>query len=334
MKRLLFFSAYNAPFVQKDIQILSKEYSLELAYGNNLKKSILNYLLIFWGSIWQVQRSDLVYCWFADYRARIGVFWSKFFRKKCVVVIGGYEVKALLYEEAEQKSISSHLSFILKNADMIINVSDHYQKRLCEIYPQFAAKMVRIYNGIEINPQDMGILEKEKLVLTVCLGNTAARYMEKGIDLFIKAAENLPVYQFVIIGPEGSLKEEILKNINSDNLVIIPPLAEESLNNWYKKTKVYCQFSRNESFGLAVVEAMSWQCVPVVSPVPSLIERIGDKGYVLEMRDIPEAVNKIEIAMNADNEKGKEAADWVEELYNIKIREQQLLTKLKEIDEH
>ena len=332
---MLFFSAYNAPFVQKDIQILRKEYSLESACGNKLKKSIWNYLLIFWGSMWQIQRSDLIYCWFADYRARTGVFWSKFFRKKCAVVIGGYEVKALLYDNVEPKAISSHFYFILKNADLIINVSDHYQKRLCEIFPQFTAKMVRIYNGIEINQQGMEILKKEKLVLTVCSGNTAARYMEKGIDLFIKAAQNLPAYQFVIIGPEGNLKEKIAEKINSDNLVIIPPMAEESLNEWYQKTKVYCQFSRNESFGLAVVEAMSWQCVPVVSSLPSMEERIGDTGFVLETRDIQEAVDKIEMAMNAVIEKGKEAADRVEVLYDIKIREQQLITKLKDlIDEH
>jgi len=335
MKRLLFFSAYNAPFVQMDIQILSKEYSLELAHGNEYKKSICNYMLILWYSMWQVQRADIVYCWFADYRARIGVFWSKLFRKKSVVVIGGYEVKALMYENAMQKPLSSHLNYILKNADLIINVSDHYQKRLCEIYPQFADKMVRIYNGIEINRQDYEIPEKENMVLTVCSGNTVARYLEKGIDLFLKAAENLPDHQFVIIGPEGNLKIEIVKKIDSDNLLILPPMAEESLNEWYRKAKVYCQFSRNESFGLAIVEAMSWQCVPVVSSIPSLVERIGDVGWVVDNKDWHEAVECIIEAMKSNIKKGIKAAERVSELYDIKIREQLLLSKLKDlIDEH
>lgn len=313
------------------MQILSKEYSLEMGWGKSLEKSVWNYLLIFINSMWQVKNSDLVYCWFADFRARAGVFWSKVFRKKSIVVIGGYEVKALLYENISQKKKVSHFFYVLKNADLILNVSDHYQKQLSEKFPQFADKMVRIFNGIEIIERDNEILKKEKLVLTVCSGKTVDRFKEKGIDLFLKAAAKLPAYQFVIIGSEDSLKEEILKNCASDNILIIPPLEEDGLNEWYKKAKVYCQFSRNESFGLAAVEAMSWQCVPVVSSLPSLVERIGDTGWVLENRDWQEAVNKIQMAINADNEKGKEASDLVTKLYDIKIREQLLLLKLKDL---
>jgi len=329
MKNLLFISAYTAPFVERDREILQKEYQVEIGISNKLSNSGWNYLRIFMTTGWQVLRNDLVYCWFADYRARVGVFWARVMGKKAIVVIGGYEVRDIIYGE-EAKAI--HFPYILRKADLLITVSDHYQKCLQEKFPEYAGKLKRIYNGIVITDQGKTELKKENLVITVCSGNTDSRFKEKGLDLFIEAAVKLPSYQFAIIGAEGDLKKTISSKHNLSNLILVPALQEVELIKWYQSAKVYCQFSRHESFGLALVEAMAWQCVPVVRGIASLRERVGDCGYVLEPGDSQDVGTIIEQAANNNAEKGGMAAKRVMKLYDIKKRKEALLKCLREIE--
>ena len=327
MKKLLLISAYSAPFVTRDFEILSKEYQVTWGKGRDLKRSVLNYLWLILQIGCQVSRSDLVYCWFADYRARIGVAWARIFRKKSVVVIGGYEVRSLLYLDKTRSEMraTSHFTFCLKKADLIIAVSDHYHDRLAELYPGYAHKLVRIFIGLDIPDEREKISEKENIVITVCFGSIIDRINIKGLDIYLKTAEKLPMFEFYIIGAHGELARELDRKKNSNNLKIIPPLEENDLVKWYQRARIYCQFSRFESFGLSLVEAMSWQCIPIVSPIASLIERVGNNGFIMGEAVAEEAAQLILAAMNSSEETGKKAFDWVKEHYDLKIREKQLI---------
>jgi Glycosyl transferases group 1 len=328
MKRLLFISAYNAPFVELDKEIIQKKYQVEEGIGGKLKKSAWNYLRIFLIYGWQMFRNDIVYCWFADYRARTGVFWAGVFRKKAIVVIGGYEVRDIVYGD-DAKAL--HFPYILRKADLLITVSDHYQKCLQKNFPEHAGKMKMIYNGMKITDQGKAVIKKENLVVTVCSGSIVSRFQEKGLDIFVGVASKFPTYQFAIIGAEGELAEVILEKQNSSNLTIIPLLKEAELIKWYQRAKVYCQFSRHESFGLALVEAMSWQCIPVVNGIASLQERVGESGFILEEASMQQAEYCVGQAASANEETGIKVAERAIKLYDIRKREDAILNILREI---
>ncbi len=333
MKKLLFISAYSAPFVTRDYDILSKEYQVIQGKGSNLKRSVLNYLWLILQIGCQVCRSDIVYCWFADYRARIGVTWARIFGKRSVVIIGGYEVRPLLYLDKTRSEMrsTSHFIFCLKKADLILAVSDHYHDRLAEIYPGFAYKMVRIYIGVDIPDKREIINDKENIIITVCPGNRIDRINIKGLDLFMETAEKLPMYDFFIIGVGGELAHELEKRKKTNNVKLIPSLGEADLIKWYQKAKIYCQFSRFESFGLSLVEAMSWQCIPIVTPIASLIERVGNSGFIMGEVKADEAAQLILAALKSGSGAGMAASDWAKEHYDLKIREKQLLDILKQV---
>jgi glycosyltransferase involved in cell wall biosynthesis len=72
-----------------------------------------------------------------------------------------------------------------------------------------------------------------------------------------------------------------------DNLEIIAgPLDFHSqLAGLFRRSVAYCQLSIDESFGLAVVEAMASGCVPIVTNAGALPEITGSMGVVCSSCD-------------------------------------------------
>ncbi|MCA1760486.1 MAG: glycosyltransferase, partial [Bacteroidales bacterium] len=69
-------------------------------------------------------------------------------------------------------------------------------------------------------------------------------------------------------------------NKRPQNVELIEQVNHEELEVYYKKAKVYCQFSRSESFGVAIVEAMNFGCIPVVTNVGGMPEIVENYGFV------------------------------------------------------
>lgn len=335
MKKILLVSAYDAPFVKRDIEILRKKYLVEESWGNKRKKTFWNYLLVFLKTGSEVSRNKIVYCWFADYRAHCAVWWSRLFKRKSVVIIGGYEMQTLFnIKHSNHGSITlKHLLYCIKKANKIVAVSDDNLMILTGIFPKQASKMIRIYNAVTIPQSQDIVVSKENIVLTVCKGDDPKRIMVKGLDVFISAAKHLQRYKFAIIGTSGSLRDKLQEMIDSDNVILLDEMHEIELTEWYKKAKVYCQFSRMESFGLSLVEAMSWGCFPVVSPIKSLIERIGENGLIIERFDGLKASKVILEAANKNRRTKQKVFDWVKDNYDVSKRAESIVGMLEELME-
>ena len=67
-----------------------------------------------------------------------------------------------------------------------------------------------------------------------------------------------------------------------ENLTIIPgPLSiENNLLDLYCKSSIYLQLSIDESFGMAVVEAMACGCIPIVSQYGALTEIVPGSDFI------------------------------------------------------
>ncbi len=293
-KKILFIYTNYSTFVKTDFEILSSEHEVT-KYQFKPVRGILKtaiqlikqkiFLLI---NIWKF---DAVFIWFADYHSFLPVLFAKILHKKSFVVIGGYDVARM--PEFAYGSFSSKLRgfctiFSMKYSTLNIAVSKYVERKVNWMAKKANTQL--IYNCVNIAENNNIQPEKENLIITVGLIDSERTFFLKGIDTFIEVARLLPEFKFMIIGLSKDLPENILKSL-PENLESFDRVNHEELEKFYKKAKIYCQFSRTESFGVAIVEAMNFGCIPVVTNVGGMPELVGEKGRIVK-RD-PDDISKL-----------------------------------------
>lgn len=101
-------------------------------------------------------------------------------------------------------------------------------------------------------------------------------YMIKGIDIIEKIAPKFKNHRFYIFGNRGDM---LSKN---ENVEYAGFMEHGELLKKLQTFDFYFQPSRSESFGMAVLEAMSLGVTPIVSKRGSLPEIVDDAGIVFE----------------------------------------------------
>jgi len=243
----------------------------------NLKDTLATSFKMVLGVLW----TDLTFSWFADIHAASAVFLSKTFRKKSIVIAGGYDVAnepSINYGVMRfPKSKSARIAkFALKYTDKVLAVSEFNKSEALRYVNH--KKVELVYNAVDCDkfkPQG----EKNKdLVITVG-GVTMQTLKKKGLEVFVNTARYLPDIKFILIGQAYDTAIEHLKAIAPPNVEFRGYIPHQELPKWYQKAKVYCQLSYRESFGLSLAEAMACGCVPVVTSNAALPEVVGDTGF-------------------------------------------------------
>jgi glycosyltransferase involved in cell wall biosynthesis len=321
MKKLLFISFYDSSFVKSDIGILEKHFLLE---NPNLKKYKRNLFGMFLMSIeifWRVFHSDVVYCWFADFSAFLTVKAASFFHKKVFVVVGGYEVSNLPgYGGLTNKKVARRLKYTLQNATKVIAISDFSKSEIDRL--KFGIDPVKINIGVESQKE---IYEKTKLIITSGSA-TKELYQLKGLDIFAQATLGFKKYDLKIIGQYDEEIKKLLLELNP-NLCFTGKLEHRDFLEMMKKAKVYCQFSQRESFGLAVLEAMNYGCIPVISKAGAMPEIIGETGFMSEIGNFESATDVLNKAIKSD--RSEEIRKRVESIFSIHRREEEIITLIR-----
>jgi len=166
---------------------------------------------------------------------------------------------------------------------------------LAEI-PKAADRIITIPNPLPFDPpQQIDLKAKESVILY------AGRiHPEKGLDLLMESVRLLPAgWSLEVVGPHqisaGGGGEEYLASLKckAEGLPVIfrGPLHEMSqLSERYRRAKIFVYPSiaeGGETFGLAVLEAMSWGCVPIVSDLGCFRDFVthGTNGMVFNHRE-------------------------------------------------
>jgi glycosyltransferase involved in cell wall biosynthesis len=103
----------------------------------------------------------------------------------------------------------------------------------------------------------------------------------------------------------------------------------DELQNYYKKAKIYCQFSRSESFGVSVVEAMYFGCVPFVTNAGGLPEIVGKNGIIANRNPIDILSKNIIDTLNLFPDY-KELKQRIKNSFMVSSRKKILLTLIKD----
>jgi len=319
-KKILFLSAYNSSFVCNDRNILE-----QFAYVNSVaipkNRNIYSISILVCKIFIGICKNNFTYCWFAELPAYVAVFFSKLLNKKCIVVVGGYEVANVPdigYGGMLNPKNVRKVKYILRNADITLAVSESNKR---EIQQNFKTKYLKqIYNGVEIEkfyPKGT----KKDVVVTV--GNvTRENLKRKGLETFVRSAAFLTETTFILIGKHHDDSIEYLNSIASSNVTFTGFVSDEELLRCLQEAKVYVQVSAHEGFGISLAEAMLCECIPVVTHCGALPEVAGEFAYYVPFNDPQKTAKSIQNALN--NKSGNIFRTHIIKNYSLKNREDQL----------
>lgn len=156
----------------------------------------------------------------------------------------------------------------------------------------------------------------------------------KGLDLLLEAfSRALEIHNniFLTIGGEGNERgnlEKIVKEKNlSKNVIFLGNLTRERAMEEYGKTDFYISSSLQETFGVVIIEALSFG-------VPSVVTRCGGPEYivndsvgiVVERNSVEELVRGINyILENKDTYDRSKIIDYTKEKYSENVVGKQIL---------
>ena len=275
--KIYFVGYLTSGFIKDDVEILEEAHDVtifDLSINASSFKKIYIYLLSTLLEWRRVYNSDIVWIWFADYPALPFIVWAKLFRKPIVMHIGGWEVysaPSINYGNQLNPIRGAVSRWIIRNSTVCVVPSEAYKKIVVALEP--GANIVVISDSVSNELCNASLPEKHGVVTAL----TTMKFTRnlKGIPTFEKATEGI--------------EAQIVENIPHDKLIEI-----------FKSSKVYCQLSYTESFGVTLLESMACGCIPVVTDRDALPEVIGNCGIPVPYGDIEKTRVAILLALNAD----------------------------------
>jgi glycosyltransferase involved in cell wall biosynthesis len=285
MTQIFFAGDMRSPFIQSDAELLKEDHEIIILPSPTKLIQFSIHIFKCFQQVLNIRNSNLVWIWFADYPAVPIMLISKIFDIPTVVNVGGFEVSGIkeINYGNQLKLIRGWVSrWIIRNSSAVIIPSPIYAEKIKNLIP--TANVVMIPNFIDTRTCDVPLPPKQMVTTAVC---SEFAYDYKGIPIFKETAKLIP------------FKTKILEHL--------PRLGyEDNL----KRSKVYCQLSRDETFGISLVEAMAYSCVPIVSDKGALPWIVGDTGIIVPYGDVAATVDAINKAMVMDGTKACERARY------------------------
>ena len=295
MPEVLYIKTSNSSFILTDEKILAKNFALKsFLVGNHRGLKYLWRLISLTGFMLIYGPFAKVYFLrFADYYAFIPAVFARLFRKKLIVVLGGYDATHLpqfqygVYHKpfrafCARFAIKTATWILPNNPTLIDNYNEYVpgQERkegIKNLVPGFEGKVKVIYNGFDSESwkAPAKTIERKKQVVTAAfLGDTKTVFL-KGMDDFAYLATQFPEIPFIVIGGSAEIFSAAGISIPR-NLQIIESLKQDELKEYYYSSKVFCLFSLTEGMPNVLCEAMLCGCIPVGSAVNFIPEIVSN----------------------------------------------------------
>ena len=184
--------------------------------------------------------------------------------------------------------------------DIIGVVSNTTRSALLQHYPLAARKrLVQMPNGLPfklawIERPATSVLEQKLTADRLSFVVVGRINYLKGFDRVVKACEAIEAYcarsdilvTLHVVGKETSESKRLFSNkvLKKIDMRRHGYIDDEALNTLYRDS-AFCFFlSRNEGFGLPLMEALWFRCVPILSDLPIFREIMGDDFLLFDMR--------------------------------------------------
>jgi glycosyltransferase involved in cell wall biosynthesis len=319
IKKIYFIHQGLFSFVKRDLKIIGTKY--EVREVNNFKSTISKIPHNLFGTLW----CDMVFCWFGSPRFIAPIVLARVFRRKVIIVAGGYDVVKL--PEIDYGNMAGGLRSwlqreLFKMADHVICISNSNMKEAMYNVGISSEKITMIYHGFETP----NLVENEKDQMVITVGRMSEENLQrKGWGVFLEVAKCFPDIPFICIGSMDDGIREKLERRMPPNVTLTGWVSDEELEDYFRRAKVYVQASLHEGFGCSVAEAMLHECIPVVSNCYALPEVVGDAGYLVKTGNLQDLKEKIAMALKDGKDTGRRARMRVQTLFSLEQRRNVLL---------
>ena len=318
----MFISPSHAPFIQDDLDVLEKHFSVRRQIGHGIGAALKIIVKTF--------NADITFCWFASVYAFVGVAMARMCGMKSVVIVGGVDA-------AKDKELDYGIWLTPWKAKLVRYVF-HHADRILVVDPCLREEAVRLaeYDGKNISYLPTGydgefwkpMGEKEPVVLTVAVARDARALRRKGIDTLIEAARQTPGVTFYIVG----IGPEMILHMNPPlNMKFIPPIPRKDILPYYQRAKVYCQPSRREGLPNSLCEAMLCSCIPIASDVSGNPTAVGTEGVLVPPSDPTALASAIRQSLSMDGSLGIRARARIVSMFPRQRRETGLVRTIEEL---
>jgi glycosyltransferase involved in cell wall biosynthesis len=322
---ILFVYSRGSTFVSIDREILQRRWELREWQQQSPIVNLPKLALAVW-------RSDVVFGWFASWHTFWPITLAWIMRKPSVLVVGGVDtarMPGINYGLQQRRFFRGVSRWVMRRASRLVTNS-HYSRRELEANVGIPAdRATVVYHGV---PDPFGALpseQRERLALTV--GAVDDRNLErKGLRPFVEAAALLPDVSFVLAGRFYDDAAEKLEAGAKPNVTLTGWIAEEELEERFRRASVYVQASLHEGFGMSVAEAMLAGCIPVTTAAGALPEVVGDAGVVIPEASAEAVARGVEQALALDERARGAARDRVLERFPLRVREEGLEAVVRE----
>jgi glycosyltransferase involved in cell wall biosynthesis len=319
------------PFTRVDLGILSQKYTVSVV---DFQRRFIHRTRL----IVNIITSDVVYCWFAGRHALWAVLMAKLFRKKIIVVTGGYDVvrmSEINYGSMCRWPTRKMVQFIAQMADRIFSVSRSNMRDLLKNTRVDPGKVVMIPHGVPL-PKNLIMPFKISTNLVITVGDiTAGTLKRKGLENFVLSAQRLPQVHFMMIGKENDKSLKRLQSMAPPNVDFTGFLPESKLFHYMCKASVYVQASAHEAFGFAVAEAMLRGCIPVTTNRGGLAETVNGIGIIVEYGNPDALADGIRKALNMTQAARYSARSHIMNHFSLQNRTASILQNVEAVlDKH
>lgn len=172
--------------------------------------------------------------------------------------------------------------------DKVKNIKCVYIPNVIDGLPN---KKTNLKNNNIIN---VGRLEKEKA-------------QEELIDIVKELKNEINDIKLYLIG-DGSLKlqieQKIIENNLEENIILTGFISKREIEKYMTDSKLFVMTSHTESFGLVLIEAMSYKvpCIAYDSADGAKVLLKNNNGILIKNRDKKQMINKIKGLLKNDNE--------------------------------
>lgn len=201
--------------------------------------------------------------------------------------------------------------FFSRRHDVLICMNKVAKNTLIEEYFYPKQKLHHVYNGTDIEHYSFSRHDRKHcrnkinksdndfIVMSSCRHTVV-----KGLDILIRAIAHLPVesIKFVTVvllgdGPEHENLKTLAHECGvNENIIFLG--MQTDVASWLSAADVYVSSSRQESFGISIIEAMSMGLCVIGTHVGGVPEVITDAGILIKSDSVEALSEAITLVMN------------------------------------
>lgn len=289
----------------KEINSYAKEDAgINVIYNTfNIKSGKLSYLNGLWKTSKEIshtirkEKPDVISIQYVGYLAMLFYFINIFWKKPYTVSIHGSDIVKSRKVNSIEKWI---INRILNGANKIISNSEYLSQQIEPLVSKsYINKTVTLGNGIHVidyKPVEYRISDRINII-----GIGRFSY-KKGFDILISAFSEVNKKKSnckLILAGDGIEKENcetLSKKMNlQDKIEFTGYIENKDIRNVFERGDIFVLPSRNESFGVVVLEAMAYGVPVIITNSGGVVEIIdnGRTGFIVDVENHVDMAEKI-----------------------------------------